>query len=125
MRKFTLLVAGVVSLFLAGSQIVLAQTQSPSPVPPGIKKQERVPGQGTHKGWDQGQHKGWDKTKGTPKTTDVKTKDVKTKTNKGLEKEKKGSEKLVNALNADEDKPEGLKEIQSSESHGKGRGHRK
>lgn len=46
-----------VGLSLARLQPLFAQEETP----PGISKQEEVPGKGLHKGWEQGEHKGWNK----------------------------------------------------------------
>jgi hypothetical protein len=44
-----------IAMAFIATQVVFAQRE----VPPGIQKQGDVPGQGSHKGWEQGQHKGW------------------------------------------------------------------
>lgn len=56
------LTALALGITIVVSQGVNAQNSGTNTsVPPGIEKQGRTPGQGSHKGWEQGQHKGWDK----------------------------------------------------------------
>ena len=60
--KFLALLIGlVVGLCVACSQTVLAADEK---LPPGIARQDNVPGKGLHKGWVKGKHKGWDKKAG-------------------------------------------------------------
>jgi hypothetical protein len=56
-----LVIAAIVCALPTLPQIGFAKDRS---VPPGIERQDRIPGEGSHKGWEQGKHKGWDKGEG-------------------------------------------------------------
>ena len=65
MREAKLTFIGLISAFaivlsLSGLRMALAEKKE---LPPGISKQGRIPGKGSHKGWEQGKHKGWEKNK--------------------------------------------------------------
>ena len=86
MRKLKFMryvLASVISLSLIFSQTVFAKE-----VPPGIAKQGRTPGKGSHKGWEQGKHKGWDKKKSEAKEESK----GKKKKHKEKKEEKEGKE---------------------------------
>jgi hypothetical protein len=58
MKKLCLL--ALMAGFAVAGQVFAQNTESSTP--PGIERQGRTPGQGSHVGWDQGQHKGWGNT---------------------------------------------------------------
>jgi len=79
-ESLSLVIALVFSLSLMGTPVVSAEDKA---LPPGIKKQESIPGKGSHKGWEKGKHKGWTKKEaaedGASKEHKKKEKDLKEK----------------------------------------------
>lgn len=59
-RKTNVVLAWAVILVLS---ILPGFSFAQDQVPPGISKQEEMPGKGLRKGWQEGKHKGWDKEK--------------------------------------------------------------